>query len=327
MKQIDKVETIGDLKLLYHNGDRNYIGTYNGDLFWPLSPSKKDVSIECIVQALCKTNRFNGHTLFPYTVAQHSIMVSEMIEERLGLYNKQSNSSLGISKYSNTEEKDSNYMRIAANPKARNIAILMGLLHDASEAYLSDIVRPLKKHLSGYLEIEDSVQRVIYSTFGINIDNIEDIKTIQEIVTWADNYALVHEVKEMMNPCSDWVDMAKLDTIHYSDKYSSLIHQENQQYVFAKFIRKLFSLLANTGIHDEFEQDPLYKSWVQLDKDFKKLIYFNAGEAEIVFNDSISTTEEKVTIYRLTKDTSCIGCSKTLSLCALNNVIDVKLLF
>lgn len=40
--------------------------------------------------------------------------------------------------------------------------VLACLLHDASEAYISDIIRPVKAHLSNYLEIEEMIMNVIW---------------------------------------------------------------------------------------------------------------------------------------------------------------------
>lgn len=46
--------------------------------------------------------------------------------------------------------------------------VLACLLHDASEAYISDIIRPVKAHLSNYLEIEEMIMNVIWEKFNLN---------------------------------------------------------------------------------------------------------------------------------------------------------------
>lgn len=46
--------------------------------------------------------------------------------------------------------------------------VLACLLHDASEAYISDIIRPVKAHLSNYLEIEEQIMQVIWKRFGLD---------------------------------------------------------------------------------------------------------------------------------------------------------------
>ena len=58
------------------------------------------------------------------------------------------------------------------------------LLHDASEAYISDIIRPVKAHLSNYLEIESSIMNVILERFGLaeyrNTDNLSSVPAVAE---------------------------------------------------------------------------------------------------------------------------------------------------
>lgn len=75
--------------------------------------SLEDIVLEDIVHALSLINRYNGHTRYPYTVAQHSVYVSQM------------------------EYKHSKNARKA----------LAALMHDAAEAYIGDIVRPVKNTL------------------------------------------------------------------------------------------------------------------------------------------------------------------------------------
>ncbi len=56
--------------------------------------------------------------------------------------------------------------------------ILACLLHDASEAYISDIIRPVKVHLANYLEIEEMIMNVIWKKF-----NLDDLSS-EENAMW-----------------------------------------------------------------------------------------------------------------------------------------------
>ena len=56
--------------------------------------------------------------------------------------------------------------------------VLACLLHDASEAHISDIIRPVKAHLSNYLEIEEQIMQVIWKRFGL------DDRTKEEHSMW-----------------------------------------------------------------------------------------------------------------------------------------------
>lgn len=108
------------------------IRTFTGRLFRPLDPASGEIEIRDIAHALAQTCRFAGHTRVTYSVAQHSVLVS--------------------------------YRATALDPRAA----LWGLLHDASEAYLTDIPRPLKSlpEFGPYRIAERTLQSVIYSTFG-----------------------------------------------------------------------------------------------------------------------------------------------------------------
>ena len=121
MKHIVSDETAGDFRA----GD--WLQTHSGRQFWPLDPRPDDVDIHDIAHALSMLCRFGGHCDKFYSVAEHSIHVS-------------------------------NYSRDDA---------LWGLLHDASEAYLVDIPRPLKRMMPNYREIEEGVQQAICRAFDL----------------------------------------------------------------------------------------------------------------------------------------------------------------
>lgn len=71
-----------------------------------------EISILSIAHALALLNRFHGHTERPYSVAEHSLLVVEIMERELGEH--------------------------------APAALLAGLLHDAHEAHVGDMAAPLK---------------------------------------------------------------------------------------------------------------------------------------------------------------------------------------
>ena len=109
----------------------DYIRTWSKVCFTPLEPKEEDIKIGDIAHALSLMTRANGHFPEFYSVAQHCIHCCEEAIAR------------GYSK------------RVQA----------ACLLHDGSEAYLSDITRPVKKYLPGYLDIEAVLQAAIYRRF------------------------------------------------------------------------------------------------------------------------------------------------------------------
>ncbi len=106
-----------------------YIMTYTGKMFNPFYPYENLICVEDIAHALSMQCRYNGHVNKFYSVAEHSVDVA-LVLRKLGL-----------------------------PPRTQ----LLGLLHDASEAYLSDISAPIKQCFPEYKKLEDTLSMVIYN--------------------------------------------------------------------------------------------------------------------------------------------------------------------
>lgn len=93
------------------------------------SPLLGSISLHDIAHSLALINRFNGHTVRPISVAEHSIGVALMVpaEHRLG-----------------------------------------ALLHDAAEAFVGDMAAPLKKLCPGFVEIEELAHKAVAERFGLS---------------------------------------------------------------------------------------------------------------------------------------------------------------
>ena len=105
-----------------------WIETYTGKKFFPLAPRPEDVCIADIAHSLSKIVRFNGHTGPTYTVAEHSVHLSKMVSPEAALY---------------------------------------GLMHDAAEAYFSDVAKPLKEAIPEIKAIEARIEAAILERFNI----------------------------------------------------------------------------------------------------------------------------------------------------------------
>ena len=109
-----------------------------------LNPRLEDIYISDIAHALSLTCRFGGHCSVFYSVAEHSIIVGKILEDQ------------------------------GADP----LTVLAGLLHDAEEAYLPDIPRPIKAVMPDAQDIYTLLQDAIADKFHIGSadwDYIEDI--------------------------------------------------------------------------------------------------------------------------------------------------------
>ena len=129
--------------------------TYSGKQFWPLDPQPQDVCVRDIAHHLSLVCRFGGAVRTHYSVAQHSLIVADILPPRLKL---------------------------------------RGLLHDATEAYVGDMVRPLKRFMPDYREVENTVWAAIVARFALPDITDEDEAQIKE----ADNIALVTERRDLL---------------------------------------------------------------------------------------------------------------------------------
>lgn len=132
-----------------------WIITYTGRKFYHLYPTPDMISIEDIAHALSMLCRWTGHTRYHYSVAQHSWYCSNLVAPEFAL---------------------------------------SALLHDASEAYLGDMNRPLKHFTPAgpaYLEIEERVEDVIYKKFGVPFPLPEAVKEADTQMLYAEKAQLM----------------------------------------------------------------------------------------------------------------------------------------
>jgi 5'-deoxynucleotidase YfbR-like HD superfamily hydrolase len=130
--------------------------TYTGKKLNILYPDPKLIDIEDIAVQLSRIPRFNGATKRTYTVAQHSVFVATIIHPAY---------------------------------------TLQGLLHDATEAYLGDIISPLKYELPSYLRIELVWELVIREKFNLFVNSPLDL---QKEIKKADEIAALLEYRDLM---------------------------------------------------------------------------------------------------------------------------------
>lgn len=139
-----------------------WIQTYGGRQYWPLDPRSEEVDIKDIAHALSLICRYTGHCERFYSVAEHSVNVSYVVQ------------------------------RYA--PSGRPALFLHALLHDAAEAYCNDIARPVKRSISGYAEIEGLNFAAICEHFEMGGLFPEEIAIIHQ----ADNAMLLAEMGAIM---------------------------------------------------------------------------------------------------------------------------------
>ena len=146
----------------------HWIQTMKGTRFDLLEPDPAMLDIEEIAHALSLLCRFTGHVRQFMSVAQHSVMVARIIE------------------------------RLDDGVHLNSQLAYDGLMHDATEAYVGDVARPLKRLLPDYKRIEDGIAGAIAQRFSVT-------NPLPELVKVADNVSLLWERRDLMAlPPESW---------------------------------------------------------------------------------------------------------------------------
>jgi hypothetical protein len=152
----------------------DWIQTRTGKKFYPFAPRPEDIDIEDIAHALSMLCRYAGHTSQFYSVAEHSVHVAEALV-------------------------------LAGQPKH---VVAAGLMHDATEAYLVDLPRPVKNGLPGYKDAEVRLAAVIAEKFGLP-------PVAPPIVKEFDTRILRNEAEALLGPGVDgwWESLERLEGV------------------------------------------------------------------------------------------------------------------
>jgi len=132
----------------------DWMQTCTGRAFYPMAPRVEDIDPADIAHALSLICRYGGHVRQFYSVGEHCVLMSQAVAPENALW---------------------------------------ALLHDATEAYLGDMIRPLKLAMPEYRTVEDRLMAVICERFGLAPDCPDEVKL-------ADNRILRDERDALMAP-------------------------------------------------------------------------------------------------------------------------------
>lgn len=150
----------------HENGRGGSIELASGGRFFPLDPDSESILIEDIAHSLARNCRYNGHVPGFYSVAEHSTLMS----------------------YAITNYTDEKGVELP----------LWALLHDATEAYLPDMPRPVKSLVSGFEEAEQRLRETVAEAFDLEMP-------IPDKVEWMDDAILADEARQLMKSGGeDW---------------------------------------------------------------------------------------------------------------------------
>jgi uncharacterized protein len=165
---------------------------HSGSIFDLANPEASEIKVEDIAHGLAHTCRFAGQCKAFYSVAEHSVLVSQIVLQ----------------------------------------AGLAALFHDAAEAFVGDMSRPLKQLLPEYNKIEKRIERTIFHRFGIEWPAPAEVKT-------ADYSVMAAEQRALMPPgTNEWLSAASILPAHveirclhpqaakavFLDRYAEFMH-------------------------------------------------------------------------------------------------------
>lgn len=120
--------------------------------------------------------RFSGQTPRPYTIAQHCCLVLDLVRPT-----------------------HDSYCGKVYRGKRGDALLWAALMHDAVEAFLHDITRPLKGQLPDYRLIENRFEKLLFEAFDVSRD-----RDIRRIVKIADIQALAIEQRDLFGNTDPW---------------------------------------------------------------------------------------------------------------------------
>lgn len=136
-----------------------WMQTFTGRKFRPLAPRVADIDIIDIAHSLSMQCRYNGHVREFYSVGQHCVLISQHVPEHEALW---------------------------------------GLLHDATEAYVGDMIRPLKINMPAFKAAENAIMDTLIEAFNL-------ASAMPESVHEADSRILLDERNALLGaPPDDW---------------------------------------------------------------------------------------------------------------------------
>jgi len=178
--------------------------TFTGGRFHPFDPDPSDVHIADIAGGLAHTCRFGGHCRSFYSVAQHSLFVASELEDqgpRLELY---------------------------------------GLLHDAAEAYLGDLPRPVKREFDAFEAAEARILDTVWSALDVESPSEAEWETVMA----ADDRLLAYEADALLENAAWAADPPDL---------SYALGSTDIQSVRRRYRRRAKQLLESVGAAPELD--------------------------------------------------------------------------
>lgn len=140
-----------------------WIETYTGVEFHFLNPTKDMINIVDIAHALALQCRYNGHCKAFYSVAEHCVLMSDWFQDN----------------------------------GADALTCFTALMHDAAEAYIGDLPRPVKQKVPEFKMIEAKIDQMVAETFGTIYPFPKAVKDADSRILKDERFAVMRESKNV----------------------------------------------------------------------------------------------------------------------------------
>lgn len=191
----DVVEDNTDGVFLSPDKRSSWLQTISGRRVSVLDPQPEEIFLEDIIPTIAKQCRFNGHCSEFYSVAQHCVLGAQF----------------ALFHWDNEEI-------------AREF-----LLHDATEAYMGDLIRPVKVMLPEFSKIEGGFWKAISAKFKIPEEHTEKCKLLDNImVTWEKRDLLPNSEEWPNLPDISKYNLLKIESWSWQDAIINYEHMYNQ---------------------------------------------------------------------------------------------------
>lgn len=182
------------------------IQLHSGVFFDYTKPDTWEFDIEDIAHALSMICRYTGHCSHFYSVAQHSVYVSHIVPQELAFE---------------------------------------GLMHDAAEAYIGDVNKPLKMQLPEYQRIEDEVEHALLTAFGIELPLPPAIKRADLQMLKVEKEALMR-----VQDARRWYGDDYWTTVKDVEDPNIIIRPLDPRAAKDAFLQRFYHLLNERRVHD-----------------------------------------------------------------------------
>ncbi len=206
--------------------------TFSGRFVNIADLKKEDIIIRDMARSLSNQCRYGGHTREFYSVAEHSVIASNLIEQFCIDYPNEMLKLMGTT--------DGKYKKASID--------LIGatLMHDAPEAYLSDVITPIKKKLNEYMEIEEAIHERVEEILQLTEtrpEQVPAIKAVDDLMLCIESVSLLPDSIRMLENIfprlpkfmQDWFKEADKEYLDWAFPVNPLLPNEAMDAFMARF--------------------------------------------------------------------------------------------